>query len=89
MHENFKKYEKNSSDSGVFYDKLSGRAFKKSSSPKLQKMREDSEKQQKRNKLKRVRHSPQDKYSANKQMKQIKEDLRTHGIKEDKGENND
>ena len=88
VHENYKKYEKNSGGDGVIYDKLSNRAFRKGSS-KLLRFRKDSEKISKHSTLKRVRHSPQDKYSANKQMKQIKEELRTHGIKEDKDENND
>ena len=89
MHENFKKYEKNSSGGGVFYDKLSGRAFKRPSMPKLQKMREFSEKQRKKGSFKRFRVSPQDKFSAEKQMKQIKDELRTHGVKENKDENDD
>jgi len=88
VHENYKKYEKNSSGSGVIYDKLSGRAFRTGSS-KLLRFRENSEKIIKNSSLKRVRRSPQDKHSADKQMKQIKEKLKAHGIKEDKDNNDD
>lgn len=87
VHENYKKYEKNSGGDGVIYDKLSNRAFRKGSS-KLLRFRKDSGKISKHSTLKRVRHSPQDKYSADKQMKQIKEELRTHGIQKKKDDGN-
>ena len=84
VHENFKKYEKNVSGGGVIYDKLSRRAFRSKSSSKLRRIKADTENLRKKGSFKRFRVSPQDKYSAEKQMKQLKEELRTHGVKKDK-----
>lgn len=84
VNESYKKAERNPSDMRIMYEKKGRFITKKKTFPRIYKdlSSDESGKNMKYSRLFKQRRSPQDIYSADKQMKQLKNELRTHGIQE-------
>lgn len=85
VHDSYKKADKNPSSVSISYDKTSKGIRRRKSSPNSGIIRKATNwKGLKTHKLR----SPRDEYSADKQMKQLKEDIKAHGIKETDDDDN-
>lgn len=86
VNESYKKAERNPSDFSIIYSKDGKMTFRRKVVPRPKLFKTvDADKPG----LFRKKHTPQDTYSADKQMKKLKKDLQIYGVQETKDDDSD